>query len=147
MNIKENFKITGELAITVRDQAGRLKETIVVPNKVVTVGKEYTASRMIQNTPSVMTHMAIGTDNTLAAVENTALLAQTGRVTLTSSSVSGTTITYTATFGPNVGTGAITEAGIFNASTGGIMLCRTTFSVVNKEANDSISISWVVTVS
>ena len=46
-----------------------------------------------------------------------------------------------------VSTGAITEAGIFNALTAGTMLCRTTFPVVNKAAGDSIVITWVVTIS
>ena len=45
------------------------------------------------------------------------------------------------------GTGAITEAGIFNASSSGTMLCRTVFSVVNKGASDSMTITWTVTVS
>ena len=45
------------------------------------------------------------------------------------------------------GTGALTEAGIFNASSSGTMLCRTEFSVVNKGASDSMTITWTVTVS
>ena len=45
------------------------------------------------------------------------------------------------------GTGAVTEAGIFNAGSGGTMLCRTTFPAVNKASGDSIAITWVVTVS
>ena len=45
------------------------------------------------------------------------------------------------------GTGAITEAGIFNASTGGDMFARTKFAVVNKGAADSMTITWTITVS
>ena len=45
------------------------------------------------------------------------------------------------------GTGAVTEAGIFNASSGGTMLCRTVFAVVNKGADDGMSITWQITVS
>jgi hypothetical protein len=54
---------------------------------------------------------------------------------------------YVASFPAGTGTGAIVEAGLFNASSGGDMLCRTTFAVVNKGANDSITITWTVTVS
>jgi hypothetical protein len=46
-----------------------------------------------------------------------------------------------------VGTGAISEAGIFNASSGGTMLCRTVFPVVNKQASDTIAITWTITIS
>jgi len=50
-------------------------------------------------------------------------------------------------FGAGEGTGSITEAGIFNASSSGTLLCRTVFSVVNKGASDSMTITWTVTVS
>ena len=50
-------------------------------------------------------------------------------------------------FGAGVGTGALTEAGIFNASSGGTMLCRTEFDVVNKGSADTMTITWTVTVS
>ena len=62
--------------------------------------------------------------------------------------------TGTATFAAGQGTGAITEAGIFNYGTyaasptsGQFMLCRTTFPPVNKASGDSIAITWVITVS
>jgi hypothetical protein len=66
---------------------------------------------------------------------------------LTSDTVAGAVVTYVATFGPGVGTGAIVEAGIFNAASSGTMLCRTVFSVVNKGADDAMTITWQITVS
>jgi len=59
----------------------------------------------------------------------------------------GLNFTYVATFGAGTGTGAVTEAGLFNAASGGTMLCRTVFPVVNKQSGDSMTVSWVVTVS
>ena len=53
----------------------------------------------------------------------------------------------TATFGAGTGTGAVTEAGILNASSSGTLLCRTEFSVVNKGSSDSMTVTWTVTVS
>jgi hypothetical protein len=41
----------------------------------------------------------------------------------------------------------VTEAGIFNALTGGDMLCRTVFPVVNKGADDTMSVTWTVTLN
>ena len=66
---------------------------------------------------------------------------------MTSSTVTDNEIVYVDTFAAGTGTGAITEAGIFNASSGGTMLCRTVFSVVNKGASDAMTITWTVTVS
>ena len=48
---------------------------------------------------------------------------------------------YTAT-AAGTGTGAVTEAGILNASSSGTLLCRTEFSVVNKGSADSMTITW-----
>ena len=42
---------------------------------------------------------------------------------------------------------ALTEAGIFNASSAGTLLCRTVFSVVTKGASDAMTITWTVTLS
>lgn len=147
MNINETFKMKGELSITVRDQEGKLKQTLVVPNLVVTTGKNYVASRMVGTSSNVMSHMAIGTGTASPVVGDTALGTQAGRVSLSAFTAAANAITATASFPAGTGTGAITEAGIFNASSGGDMLCRTTFPVVNKAAGDSISISWVITVS
>ena len=91
--------------------------------------------------------MAIGTGSTAAAAGNTALGSESARTALTSTTVSGADIVYVDTFAAGTGTGAITEAAILNASSGGTMLCRTVFSVVNKGANDAMTITWTVTVS
>jgi len=147
MNIKENLKATGRLTITVFDRDGNLKETKTVPNLVVTVGKNYIASRMAGTASTVMSHMAIGAGVVSPAAGDTTLGSELGRASLTSFTASTNTVTATATFNAGTGTGAVTEAGILNASSGGTLLCRTTFPVVNKAAGDSIAITWVVTVS
>jgi hypothetical protein len=94
-----------------------------------------------------MTNMAVGAGATAAAAGDTALGSELGRVTLASSTSSANVVTYTATFPAGTGTGAITEAGIFNAASSGTLLCRTVFSVVNKGASDAMSITWTITVS
>jgi hypothetical protein len=140
--INDGLKLKGRLAIAINGET--IQE---VDNLVVTAGKGFVASRMKDATANAMSHMGIGTGSTAAAASNTALGSQSVRVALTSTSVSSNEITYTATFGAGSGTGAITEAGLFNASSGGTMLCRTVFSVVNKGASDSMTITWTVTVS
>lgn len=147
MNLQEGLKMTGELSIVVRDADGNIKEERHVPNLVVTSGKVYIASRMAGTASTVMSHMAIGTSNTTAVVGNTTLGVETGRVTLTTFSPSSNTVTATATFPAGTGTGGIQEAGIFNAASAGTMLCRTVFPIVNKQAGDSIAITWVITVN
>ena len=139
--LNDGLKLTGKLSIAINDEV--VQE---VPNLVVTAGKNYVADR-IKNNSTVMSHMAIGTGSTPAAAGNTALGSESARTSLTSSTVTDNEIVYVDTFAAGTGTGAITEAGIFNASSGGTMLCRTVFSVVNKGASDAMTITWTVTIS
>jgi hypothetical protein len=147
MNSQENLKITGKLNITVRDEAGVLKDTREIDNLVVTAGLTYIASRMASATATAMSHMAVGTGAVAAAAGNTALGTETARVALGSTTPGATNIVYSASFGAGVGTGALTEAGVFNAASAGNMLCRTVFSVINKAANDTMTITWTVTLA
>ena len=144
--INDTIKVTGELKITVTKPDGNVHET-VVPNIVVTDGKEYIASRMKDTSATAMSHMAIGTGSTAAAAGDAALGNEAGRVALTSTTVTSNAVAYVATFAAGTGTGAITEAGIFNASSSGTLLCRTVFSVINKGAADTLGITWTVTVN
>ena len=144
--ISDTIKVTGELKITVTKPDGKVHET-VVPNLVVTTGKNFIASRMKDATATAMTHMAIGTGSTAAAAGNTTLGSEAGRVALTSTTVSTNNVAYVATFPAGTGTGAITEAGLFNASSSGTLLCRTVFNVINKAAADTLGITWTVTVN
>jgi hypothetical protein len=144
--IQETIKAKGELSIKLFGPDGKLKGEQNVPNLVVTTGKTFIAARMV-GTPTAMSHMAIGSGTTDPAAGDTALQTELGRVSLTSSASAGAVVTYVASFGAGVGTGAVTEAGILNASSGGTLLCRTEFAVLNKGADDSMSITWTITVS
>jgi hypothetical protein len=142
--------VKGMVKVTKTNEFGQITQEFEVPNLVVTSGKIYIAGKMIatdSNVPVAMSHMGIGTGTASPVAEDTGLGTQTGRVLLSGSLQENNSITYTATFPAGTGTGAITEAGIFNASTGGTMLCRTVFPVVTKQAGDTIAVTWKVTVS
>jgi hypothetical protein len=147
--INDSIKITGDVKIDIIGADGVVKDSREIKNLVVTTGKNYIASRMKDATATAMTHMELGTGTTAAAVGDTTLqTAISGsRVTLTSTTVTTNAIAYVASFPAGTGTGAVTEAGTFNAASAGTMLCRTVFSVVNKGANDAMSITWTITVS
>lgn len=147
MNATENLKASGSLRVVVTGADGKVKEEREFKNLVVTVGKNFVASRMVGTASAVMSHMAIGSSSTPAAAGDTALGAQLGRVALGSATATTNVVTYTATFPAGTGTGAVVEAGIFNDPTVGTMLCRTVFAVVNKGVDDAMSITWTVTIS
>lgn len=144
--LNETLHMTGNLDIVVKDQNGQVKQELHIPNLVVTAGKTFIASRMTGASSNVMSHMAVGTDGTSPAAGNTTLGSELARVALTSATPSTNVVTYVGDYPAGTGTGALQEAGIFNASSSGTMLCRTTFSVINKGASDTMTITWTVTV-
>ena len=143
----ELVNIKGNLEVILLDENGNQKDYRKVENLVVAVGKEVIAARLLGNTLAVMSHMAVGSDSTAAATGQTALGAELGRVVFDSTARAANVNTYIATFPAGTGTGALTEAAILNASSTGNMLCRTTFSVVNKASGDTVVITWNVTVA
>lgn len=142
MKLTDKAGVKGHAVITLYGANGLIKEIHEVDNLTVDAGKAWIAARIDDTPPAAMSHMAVGTGTTAPAAGNTALETELARVALDSTANVGQTTTYTATFAPGVGTGAITEAGIFNAAAAGTLLARLTFPVINKGAADTMTIVW-----
>jgi len=146
--INEDLKLRGDVAIVLKDKDGNIKESREIHNLVVSSGLEFICSRMAGTSAGVMSHMALGSGTTAAAAGQTDLVSILGsREALDSTSASSNTITYVSSFEAGEGTGAVTEAGIFNAASSGTMLCRTVFPAVNKQADDTMSVTWTITLT
>lgn len=145
--INSEIKATGRLSVIVKDSDGNIKEERNINNLVVTSGLGFIASRMKDASDAAMGYMAIGTGTTAAAAGDTGLGSELDRNALSSTTVTGNQIEYVATWSAGDGTGAITEAGLFNDPSAGTMLARTVFAVVNKDVNDSLSIAWTVSLT
>lgn len=147
--INENMKATGRLNIVVKDANGNVKDQREETNLVVSTGLAFITSRMTDAADSVMSHMAIGTGTTAAAAGDSSLGTEVYREALDSTTDSSNTIAYVSSFEANEpsSAAAITEAAIFNAASGGTMLCRTVFDAVNKDVNDTMTITWTITLT
>tara|TARA_R110000764_G_scaffold21702_3_gene54600 strand:+ start:522 stop:971 length:450 start_codon:yes stop_codon:yes gene_type:complete len=146
--IKDNLKLRGDVSIVLKSADGSVKDSRAIKNLVVNDGLNFIVSRMKDTTQGAMSHMAVGSSTTAAAAGQTDLVSILGsREALDSTAVSTNTVTYVSSFEAGDGTGAVTEAGIFNASTSGDMLCRSVFPVVNKQATDSMTISWTISLT
>jgi len=145
--IIDGLKAKGTLDIVVRGPDGNIKDEKKVENLIVDTGLDYIASRMNGTSESVMSHMAVGTGSTAAAAADTALGTELNRQSLTSTTVTDNALAYVASYAAGTATGSLTEAGLFNASSAGTMLCRTVFGTVTKAADDSMTITWTITVS
>jgi len=146
--INDSLNLKGRVALELKDAEGNVKEVREIDNLVVDAGLDYIASRMEGVSEAVMSHMGLGSGSTAADAADTDLETLLGaRETLDSTTVSNNTVVYVATFEAGDATGSVREAGIFNASTSGTMLCRTVFDVVNKAADDTLSVTWTITIS
>jgi hypothetical protein len=149
--INERLKLKGTVNLCVRGADGLVKEDRTIENLVVNAGLAYIISRMVGTAKPAISHMARGAGTTAAASAQTDLIAMLGaREALDSTTITGTNnekVVYVASFEAGDATGAVTEAGLFNAATGGDMLCRTVFAVVNKAADDTMTVTWTITVS
>ena len=145
--MNDGLKLRGDVALVLRDKDGNVKDERKIENLIVDTGLNFICDRM-KDDETAMTHMALGSGSTAAAAGDTTLGTQLGsREALDSSTVTNNQIVYVASFEAGDATGAVTEAGIFNASSGGTMLCRTVFSVVNKAADDTLTVNWTITLT
>lgn len=144
MDAADSIKVTGKLVLTLRGPDGKVKETRVA-NLVTTAGKNGIADQLLlAPTLAKPTHMAIGT----GAPAATLLGAELDRNALTSKTRLNAVVTMVGDWAAGDGTGALTEAGIFNIVTANTvdMYCSASFAVVNKLAADTLNISWTLTV-
>lgn len=149
----ESFKLKGSVHVQLIGPDGKVKQEHINHNLIVTVGKTYLATWLAaaSQAGAFMAYMGLGTGTTSPVSGDTTLETelvgggysrQTGTIT-SSSNVWQNVVT----FAPGNGTGAITEAGLFSASTSGTMFARQVFSTYNKAAGDTLTITWTVTFS
>lgn len=146
--MKAGLNIVGHGRAVLRDELGLIKDLRDFDNVFTDVGDAHVADQMA-STPGEdpMSDMAIGTVTTTLTAGDTQLGGELDRNTLTSFT-QGTggddnKVVYVGDWAAADGTGAITEAGIFNSHTAdsGTMLCAQTFSVINKGASDTLQIT------
>lgn len=150
------YWITGKYASILSPFLGHWANKKVISNLITSAGKAGGASRINgSGAEAAFTYIAVGTGTTAAAVGDTALQTETAsaglsRVNATASrvttSVTNDTAQLTTTF-TVTGTVAVTESGVLNDSSGGVLLCRQVFSAINVVNGDSLAITWKVQVS
>lgn len=146
--IDDKFKMHGSMMATLVRENGDVEVTRK-DNIIVNAGFDFICDAIANATrPAAMGWVGVGTGAVAPAAGDTALGAQLTRVAAAYAHTAGTKVfTETATFGAGVATGAITEAGVFNAASAGTMLDRVTFAVINKGAADTLTVTFTFTLS
>jgi hypothetical protein len=146
MEIRDMVKICGVVEI-LHFRDGKLINKIVTGNLLTNAGLAQMAGLINGVVTTPFTYVAVGTGTTAPSVTDTALVSEVMRVSATVSrtttSVPNDTATWSATFN-FTSSYALAEAGIFDASTGGNMLCRVTYPTLNVVSGDSLIINWKV---
>ena len=92
--------------------------------------------------PAAFNYIAVGTDGTAPAASQTALGAEVMRVQASYSKDANTgECSVDATFNIT-GSYALQECGLFNASAGGTMYCRDTYTTKNVENGDTVKVYY-----
>ena len=139
--------VKGTLTAYLHDEHGTLLNTFTKDNIVVQVGKNFLANAVAASSTVPFVAIAIGSSSTAASLGNTTLGTETARVAF-SASTSGSVVTMTSVFGAGVGLGVVSESGVFNnASSGGVMLSRITFTPITKNSLDTFTAIWAITIS
>jgi hypothetical protein len=153
--------INGSMASIVSPFLGKWTFKKEVRNLITTAGKGGISSRINgAGAAAVFDKIGWGTGTTSPAAGDTALQTEvnaSGGASTTHVIASPTTSQVTTSTTNDTsqwvgtatasGTIAITESGVFNASTGGTMLCRQTFTAINVVSGDSIQFTWKVQAS
>jgi len=139
--------LKGEFEVFLYDKEGRLKAYRKVKNMTVNAGFAAVCDMMGKGGVEPFKYCAIGDGTNAPTAGDTALASELAR-TLGSYNRSADTIwTNESTFEPGVGTGTITESALFNAASGGTMLCRQTFGAITKGSADTLVVTWKYTLS
>lgn len=124
-----------------------------ISNLLTSAGKAGLASRVNgDGAEAAFTYVAVGTGTNAAAVGDTTLQTESAASGLSRAAGTASRITTSVTNDTAqvlklftvTGSVAVTEAGLLNASSSGVLLARQVFSAINVVNGDSLTITWKV---
>ncbi len=147
-SIREDLAVCG---LRIPFLLGSWRTSLSLKNLIVSAGKAGAASRINgSGGEAAFTYIGVGTGTTSPAAGNTTLETElaasglsraNGTVSRITTSVTNDTAQVTYAFSVT-GSQAVTEAGLFNASSSGTLLARQAFSALNVVNGDSLTITW-----
>nr|DAE95899.1 MAG TPA: tail-collar fiber protein [Bacteriophage sp.] len=146
---KDNFSVHGAVTLVLQRKDGACIASRH-NNMVLNSGIDFLCNAFGAGSarPNVMDHIAVGTGTTATTAGDTKLVSELLRKAASYSHSAGTTkLTVQATFNAGEATGAITEAGICNASSDGTFFDRVTFPVISKGASDVLTVTFEITLT
>lgn len=145
-----NLKIKGDWFVSLYGEDKETpKQRIAGQNIITTAGVSALVQHLVTANAAASTftfaYIAVGTDATGETSADTALGVESARTTGVVSQLDGGIYQVTATFPSGTATTAIVEYGLFDSSAAGTMFSRDTEAVVNKGANDDLTVITQIT--
>lgn len=147
--MNNELKLKGHIAIKVTGADGTVKHQMEKDNVVVTVGKTYLAAWLAaaSQADKFMSYVDLGSGSTAAAAADTIMQTSLGARVIGTLSSTSNTWQNVSTFAAGASTGTVAEAGLFSASTAGTMLAHQVFTGIPKGADDSLELTWTITLN
>jgi hypothetical protein len=147
--LREGLNLKCNVDVYLHGPDGQLKAERHQHNLITTAG--FTALALSTASGKALkdfNYLAFGSDNTAAAIGNTALGTELARMAATLTNPTAASIKYSATFPAGTGTGTYRECGLLTASSGGTLLNRAIeSSPVTKGASDALTIEITITLA
>lgn len=145
-------KISANVTLTLRGKDGEIKQEQYIKNLMVDAGLDAAIKQILGDggaQPDEFSFIGIGIDGTSPTPSDTTLASEIGaRVEDTAPDFPTTGFgRLISIFAAGNGIGTVVESGVFNASTSGAMLARTTFTGIVKSSDDSLQVTWEFTLS
>ena len=148
----DGVKYTGHVSLRLFDEDGKLKDIREIHNTVSNAGR-YGLMDYILATPTGVGYtakpnwMELGTATPATTILGAYISGS--RTACSSITRAGNVITFVCSFAAGVGTGAITESGVFDVATQNTayLWMSTSFATVTKASGDSLQITWTLTAS
>ena len=140
--ITESTGLRGDIRIYKNDEL-----VVDKKNLIVSTGRNLIANALNTATSQPITHVGVGSGNTLPALSDITLQTEIGTRQHANRTVTGNVLSINAQFAAGVCSGSWNEAGLFTDLSAGTMFSRTTFGTQTKGPSDVFTIYWDITIS
>lgn len=140
----DTISLAGHVQLVLRDASGAIKKIISIHNAIETAGKNAITDQLLASpTLGKPTYIGVGTGTPVGGN----LAAEVAREAIDSKLRTDNVLTMVSLFEAGVGTGNLTEAGVYDADTSGNCLATISLpSVLPKGSADTLEITWTWTI-
>lgn len=153
MKLQDALDMRGRLTVQKRDAESKIIETIQANNSIVLSGRDLVAKLFISQPIAPISHVSVGKGSAVVTAADVALESEVFRKAInpidpsqhvTTTGADKRKVMITAELDFAEANDALTEAGLFNAASGGVMYNRVVFPPINKTPDFKLTLIWEI---